>query len=215
MAELKGDFEVKSGGDPSSDPDGSITVLLGQLKNCPPHVLEEIWRRFFPRMTGLARRTLVSLPKCHSDAVDVAQSAFISFWHAVEARGDIELADRDELWRLLGVVTVRKARRKVRSELAQKRGGGITRSESELGCTGDAAEFRLDRVLADVTPPEFDLCCEESLLALEERQRAIAMLRLHGYSSSEIAELLECSPRSVQRAIVEIRELWKQAADDG
>ena len=199
----------------ASGADGSVTLLLGQLKHGLPEVLAEIWRRFFPRMSGLARRTLNGLPKCRSDADDVAQSAFISFWQAVEARNEMEFADRDDFWRLLGVMTVRKARRKVRHEMAQKRGGARTRTESELGRTDDESAFRLDQAMADVSPPEFDLCCEEMLLALDDEHRPVAVLRLQGHSSTEIAEIVGCSPRSVQRALADIRDCWKELDEGG
>ncbi len=211
MAKSNRDFETgPHAEDPPLTADGSVTLLLGQLKDGPPEVLAEIWRRFFPRMAGLARRTLDGLPKCRSDADDVAQSAFISFWQAVEGRNELEFAGRDDLWRLLGVMTVRKARRKVRHESAQKRGGARTRTESQIGSADDEAGFRLDQALADVSPPEFDLCCEELLLSLDESQRTGAVLRLQGYSNTEIAERLDCSPRTVQRALAEVQESWKE-----
>src|SRR5262245_46220747 len=155
---------------PSAAPHGSVTLLLTQLQGCDPSALGEIWRRFFPRLAGLARKTLSGLPRCNADADDVAQSTFISFWQAVEGGRRFELADRDDLWNLLGVMTVRKARRQVRRESAQKRGGGRTLRESELagGGSDEQAPAGLDQLLADTPPTEFDLCCEELLLALDD-----------------------------------------------
>lgn len=196
---------------PSAVPHGSITLLLTQLQGCDQTALGEIWRRFFPRLTGLARKTLSGLPRCNADADDVAQSAFISFWQAVERGREFELVNRDDLWNLLGVMTVRKARRQVRRESAQKRGGGRTYRESDLGGGGydEQSPARLDQLLADTPPTDFDLCCEELLLALDDDLRTAAVLRLQGYTTTEIAELLKCNQRSVQRQLEEVRKRWE------
>jgi DNA-directed RNA polymerase specialized sigma24 family protein len=190
---------------------GSITLLLAQLQGCDPSALGEIWRRFFPRLAGLARKTLSGLPRCHADADDVAQSALVSFWRAIERGRAFELADREDLWNLLGVMTVRKARRQVRRESAQKRGGGRTYRESDLGAGGsdECSLAGLDQLLADTPPTEFDLYCEELLLALDDDLRTAAVLRLQGHSTAEIAGLLECNQRSVQRRLEDVRKQWE------
>jgi RNA polymerase sigma factor (sigma-70 family) len=192
---------------------GSVTGLLLQLKDCDAAILGEVWRRFFPRMAGLARETLRRLPGCGVETDDVAQSAFISFWKALERGSSLEFHDRDDLWRLLGVITARKARKRVRREMAQKRGGGKTRRASDLETPEGAAATSWQEALADVSPPDLDLQCEELLLNLKEGPRLIAVLRLHGYSSQEIAAQLSCSPRTVQRQLDAIRRQWEQAAD--
>jgi RNA polymerase sigma factor (sigma-70 family) len=200
---------------PSAVPHGSITLLLTQLQGCDPAALGEIWRRFFPRLAGLARQTLSGLPRCNADADDVAQSAFISFWQAVERGREFELADRDDLWNLLGVMTVRKARKQVRRESAQKRGSGRTYRESDLGGGGERHRpSGFDQLLADTPPTEFDLCCEELLLALNDELRTAAVLRLQGHSTAEIAEMLECNQRSVQRRLEEVRKQWEAMSEE-
>lgn len=198
-------------------PPGSITLLLSQLRGTDPSALAEIWRRFFPRLAGLARKTLSGLPRCGADADDAAQSAFISFWQAVERGREFELADRADLWNLLGVMTVRKARRQVRRESSAKRGAGRTLRESDLAGPHDAenrSPAGLDQLLADMPPTEFDLCSEELLLALDDDLRMVVVLRLQGYSTAEIAELLECNQRSVQRRLEAVRQQWEAKSED-
>ncbi len=195
---------------------GSVTALFSQLKNCDAAALSEVWRRFFPRMAGLARKTLSPIVKSGTDPEDVAQSAFVSFWQALGAGREFAFADRDDLWRLLALMTARKSRNAARHAQAQKRGGGKTRNESELAASAeDRSEQRLDHLLAEFSPPEFDLGCEEMLLSLEESDRAVAILRLNGYSTAEIATLTDRSPRSVQRILDSVRERWKKLHDDG
>jgi RNA polymerase sigma factor (sigma-70 family) len=192
--------------------------MFSRLKDSDPAVLSEIWQRFFPRMAGLARKSLAKRPDGSADVEDVVQSAFVSFWRAVESTPQPEFRDRDDLWRFLGVMVFRKARRQSRRAGARKRGGGRVVSESQLVPAGnreDEGGVRLDRLLADISPPDFDLFCEEMLLALDESSRRLALLRLQGHSTAEIASRLECSERSVQRCLKSVRERWEQlGADD-
>lgn len=179
---------------------GSVTGLLSALGECDALVLAEIWRRFFPRMAGLARRTLAGLPNCGVEAEEVAQSAFISFWRALDRNQSYVWNGRDDLWRMLAVITSRKAHRLVRHETAQKRaGGGATWAEEP------------NDVLGRLSPVEFDLIGEEMLLGLNERRRSIALLRLQGHTDDEIAERIGCSRRSVERELAAIRQQWNAA----
>src|SRR5688500_18453832 len=103
---------------PPTDPAGSVTVFFGQLRSGDPAAAEALWAPFFPRLVGLARRTLAGKPQRVADAADAAQSAFISFCQRVKA-GEIQIAGRADLWNLLGVITARKARRQARREVAE------------------------------------------------------------------------------------------------
>src|SRR5271165_6376539 len=67
------------------------------------------------------------------DLEDVALSAFASFCRGVEGGRFPQLADRDDLWRLLVTITARKALHLARDERNQKRGGGAVRDEAALG----------------------------------------------------------------------------------
>jgi DNA-directed RNA polymerase specialized sigma24 family protein len=206
--------EISSDGRP---PQGSITALLTDLRRCDTVAFSVLWQRFFPRLTGLARRTLSALPRCGAEADDVAQSAFLSFWRALDQGQSLRLADRDDLWNLLAVVTVRKARKTVRSETARKRGGGRIQHLSAMEAIPGHAPPEggmLLRMLSEITPPEFDLFCEEMLLKLDDESRPIAVLRLQGHSTSEIAKLVGQSPRSIQRSLEGTRALWRASADE-
>ena len=67
-----------------------------------------------------------------SDEEDAALSAFDSLCAGL-ARGQFpQLADRDDLWRLLVVITTRKVQAQARRRLRQKRGGGQVRPASDL-----------------------------------------------------------------------------------
>jgi DNA-directed RNA polymerase specialized sigma24 family protein len=151
-----------------------------------------------------------------ADAEDAAQSAFISFWQRAE-RGDFaEDLDRQNLWNLLGVITVRKALKQVERERTQKRGGGLVRGESDVAAADVLAgeTFRLDQVLGQLPAQDMDLYCEDLLLQLTDELREIALFRLWGWSTPEIADQLQCTERKVQRKLELIRLKWAHLAAD-
>jgi DNA-directed RNA polymerase specialized sigma24 family protein len=137
----------------------------------------------------------------------VALSAFDSFCRNAEQGRFPRLADRDSLWRLLVTITARKAAHQVRDEGRRKRGGGAAH-------VGDA-EAVLAEVLSREPSPEFAAGvaeeCQRLLDRLGDRDlRAVALLRMEGYSVEEVAGRLSCAPRSVKRKLQLIRAIWQQ-----
>ena len=134
-----------------------------------------------------------------ADAEDALQSAFISFWQRAE-RGDFgDEMTRDDLWNVLGTITVRKALRQQRRESAQKRGGGRVRDEADL-----------HEVASSANSPEFDVVCAEMLELLEPDLRSYALLRLMGHKNREIADQFSCTERKVERKLQLIRAVWDE-----
>ena len=142
-----------------------------------------------------------------TDADDAVQSAFVAFWRQAE-EGDLP-ADlhRENLWNLLAVITVRKAEKHIERQRAQKRGGGKVVGEANSG-------LPLDQLAGTPPAQEFDLHCEELLLGLEEELRRIAVLRLMGHTTAEIAAEQGCTQRKVQRKLNLIELRWHCAAED-
>ncbi len=184
-----------------SDPTGSVTRFFGQLRTGDAAAAEALWERFFPRLVGLARKTLAGKPQRVADADDAALSAFASFCVRVKA-GEFQIADRSDLWNLLGVITTRKARRQARRETAEKRGGGQVIGEGGLARP-------LDEAGGVESDAEFDLHCEELLAKLDPELREFAVLRLLGYRNKEIAEIHNCTERKVERKLNLIRLKWE------
>jgi hypothetical protein len=107
--------------------EGSITRWLDVLKAGDEAAAQQLWERYFARMVGLARTKLRAgrRPGVAADEEDAALSAFDSFCSGA-ARGRFPaLADRDDLWRLLTVITARKVFALVRRGERLKRGGGL------------------------------------------------------------------------------------------
>ena len=180
----------------SDDLSGSVSILFRQLRAGDPAAVERLWDRFRPRLTALAEQALSGRWQQMADAEDALQSAFISFWQRAE-RGDFgDEMTRDDLWNVLGTITVRKALRQQRRESAQKRGGGRTREEMDLHESVSTADS-----------PEFEVVCAEML---EPDLRSYALLRLMGHKNREIADHFGCTERKVERKLQLIRAVWDQ-----
>src|SRR5580704_19580705 len=112
-----------------SSPD-SIMHWLELLRTGNQAAAQELWERYFQRLVFLAR---AKLRGAISGAVDEeALSAFDSFCRGARQDRFPQLQDRNDLWKLLFVITARKATALVRRELRMKRGGGRVWTEAEL-----------------------------------------------------------------------------------
>lgn len=178
-----------------------------------------LWERFFQRMVGLARLKLRASKARDSavDGEDVAISAFDSFY-AGATRGHFPvLFDRDDLWRLLVVITSRKAMSETRRQNRQKRGAGLVRNESQVGPLDD--DELLARALAtEPTPDSAAMVVEEYRLLLDrlgdDTLRKVAVWRMEGYTNDEIADRLGCARRTVARQLALIRAIWQTQESD-
>jgi DNA-directed RNA polymerase specialized sigma24 family protein len=143
----------------------------------------------------------------------VALSALESFCRHAEAGQFPEICDRDSLWRLLVVITIRKVGHLVRHERTLKQGGGVAiigEAQAEPG-----EEPPLEQVLSREPPPEMAAQmaeeCRRLLRCLEDKElEAVALARMEGCSVKEIAERLGYAPRSIKRKLRMIREIWER-----
>src|SRR5262245_1769616 len=110
----------------------SVTRLVGMLKDGHGEAAQRLWEAYFGRLVALARAKLRGIPLRAADEEDVALSAFDSLCRRAEAGRFPRLADRDDLWQLLFVITVRKALDLVRHEGRAARGRGRVFSLCDL-----------------------------------------------------------------------------------
>jgi RNA polymerase sigma factor (sigma-70 family) len=193
------------------DLDGSITHCLHLLRQGDQEAVRVIWERYFPQLVEQARLTLNARARRAADEEDVALSAMERFCRAAKQGRYPDLADRYGLWRLLLRITTRRALDLARRERRQRRGGGARQD----ALTGADADFeRLSSVTADEPSPAFAAEMAEACRGLLDRLpdaelRTLALAKLEGYGNQEIADLLNCSVRTVERRLQLIRELWR------
>src|SRR5260370_40284598 len=111
--------------------EGSVTGWIAQLQEGDAAAAQPLWDRYFHHLVGLARKKLPGSTRGAADEEDVALSAFHSFCRHAEAGRFPQLSDREGLWRLLVVITARKAAHLLRDEGRLKRGGGPTSGAEE------------------------------------------------------------------------------------
>ncbi len=202
----------------ADDDQGSVTQWLGELKAGGRSAAEPLWYRYFERLVMLARSRLraVHATSAVADEEDAALSAFDSFCAGVQKGRFPQLADRNDLWRLLVTITGRKALDQAERQRRQKRGGGRVRNEADLaGGRNDASEFRFEQFIGEEPTPEFAaLVVEEYRNRLEvlddDSLRRIATWKLEGYTNDEIADRLGCARRTVANKLKLIRLKWEQ-----
>jgi DNA-directed RNA polymerase specialized sigma24 family protein len=180
---------------------GSVTGLWDRLKDGDPEAADRLWERYFRRLQGLARVKLPASLRNNAHAEDVALDAFASLWRGARNGRFPELAGRDRLWRLLVVITARKAYRLARTEDRER--------------ASHAMSWELDQVLAREPEPGFEVQAADEchrLMALlgDPLLATIARWRLEGLTVPEIAAQLACCPRTVDRKLVLIQKLWSE-----
>ena len=196
--------------------EGSVTRWVTALKAGDADAAQPLWERYHRQLISLARRKLDASRRRGADEEDVVQSAFHSFFKGVTHGRFPQLNDRDNLWRLLVVITARKALDQLAHEHSKRRGGGTLQGESRIAPTGagwdDAA---IEQVVGAEPTPEFAAQVAEQYQRLldllgDESLRQVAVWKMEGCTNDEVAAKLDCSRRTVARKLETIRIIWSQ-----
>jgi DNA-directed RNA polymerase specialized sigma24 family protein len=177
----------------------AITLWIAEVKEGRRDAVARLLERYFQRLTGLARLRLRGQPELAGYEEDVALSAFTSLCLGAERGLFPRLLDREDLWHLLGVITVRKA-----IDLLRRR-----RPEPP------AEEEDLEQLLSRDPEPELAAEVADEYRRLfdglgDPQLRAVALWKIEGYKNEEIAQKLGCVVRSVERKLQCIRALWAE-----
>jgi DNA-directed RNA polymerase specialized sigma24 family protein len=191
----------------------SITPWLSLLRDGHPEAAQRIWDRYFRRLVNLARKKMQGRRLGIADEEDVAISALDSFCRNAREGRFPQLADGDGLWRLLVVITARKAAHLLRDQGRQKRSGGRGTYSGPSDSSGN--QPALDQLIGNEPSPEFAAQVAEEyerlLSLLDDDQRAIAIAKLEGLTNEQIAARLNRALRTVERKLKLIRSIWEQA----
>ena len=195
---------------------GSVSIWVGSLKAGDQAAAQKLWDRYFDKLVHVARAKLRATrrPGIVEDEEDAALSAFDSLCAGAALGRFPQLADRDDLWKLLVVITARKAVDQMQREGRQKRGGGRVVGESTLaGTLADEGLGGLDQMVGSEPSPEFAAMVADEHLRLlnllgDETLRRIAIWKMEGYTNEEIRIKLGCSLRTVANKLELIRRTW-------
>jgi len=159
---------------------------------------------YVERLLPLARRRISQRLASRVDAEDIVQSVFRTFFTRLKD-DQFELANQDDLFRLLVRITVHKTLRQVAHHKAAKRDPG-----QEAG-QGESAQEQLLQILANEPTPEATVTLldqlEHFMQQMPESDRQILMLRMEGYSTEEIAQKTGSYDRKIRRVLERIRDV--------
>ncbi|MAT68377.1 MAG: RNA polymerase subunit sigma-70 [Planctomycetaceae bacterium] len=170
-----------------------------------------IWQHYFGRLAGAVRARLRGHNRAVSDEEDVVLSVFDSFYNAAENGRFPDLADRDDLWRLLLRMAARKVVDKRRHDLRQRRGGGVQLHSLDRA----ADDQQVFEAIGDEPSPEMVLMMQESVEQLFSHLGVgqlgeLAVAKLEGHTNAELAQRFRCSERTIERRLHLIREKCQQ-----
>lgn len=223
----------KSGLKTENREDSDITEWMSRLKSGDEDAALQLWNRYSEQIADVARRTLKQSSSRVTDEEDIVVIAFKSFLAGIRSGRFPQLDHREQLWRLMMVITTRKAAAALAKDRRQKRGSGHVRGDSAMMRAVDMPQIHagfndsnilksredsdllqgFDRLQSVSTTPDIAaLMADEAqeLLRLlpDEVSRQVACLKLDGHTHEEIADKLQCNVRTVERRLKQIRDLW-------
>ena len=195
------------------DTGNSVTRWISALKQGDQDAATGLWESYCRRLVGLARTRLGDLPRLIADEEDVALSAFDSFCRGAQAGRFPRLDDRNDLWQILVLITVRKAIDLRNYEGRPSRGRGRVQSVTEL------TQERIEAIGGNEPTPELAAQLAEEYQRLMEQLgdsslQRVASWKLEGYTDDEIAVRLGCVTRTVERKLALIRRMWGREMRD-
>lgn len=193
---------------------GSVTHWVRSLKSGDQASAQQLWERYHRQLISLARQKLQATRRRAADEEDVVQNAFHSFFRGVAKGRFPQLNDRDNLWRILMVITARKAIDQMAHDHAKRRGGGTVQGESRISPgRPDWDEAAIEQVVGHEPTPEFAAQVAEQYEQLldqlgDAKLRHIAVGKMEGLTNDEIATQLGCARQTVTRKLETIRTIW-------
>ena len=183
----------------STETSQSITRLIRAVQDGSDTAIRPLLAAYFDRLVQLARKRLQNMPGLGGYDEDLALRSFHSVYERLrDPDRPLDLAGRDDLWRLLATRTISRAIDLIRRHHPQEVPSDqdftdlLTREPTPLEAAEMADECR--RLLESLPEPEL---------------RIIALLKVEGYTNEEIASQLDCVPRTIERKMSRIRLLWK------
>ena len=183
---------------------GSVTRLIQAVQDDKTSAVGPLLAVYFDRLVQLARSRLQQLPGMASYDEDLALRSFYSVYRRVrDPERPLQLAGRDDLWRLLATRTISRAIDLIR----RHRPGEVPGDQdvAQLLTRGPTPEEAAE--VADECRRLLDALAEPGL-------RQIALWKVEGFTNEEIAAKLDCVPRTIERKVSRIRLLWKHELKD-
>jgi len=182
----------------------SITRLIRAVQDGSNSAIRPLLAAYFDRLVHLARKRLQNMPGLDGYDEDLALRSFHSVYERLrDPARPLDLAGRDDLWRLLATRTISRAIDLIRGHHPEEVPGeqDVTQLLTCEPTPQEAAEVADEcrRLLDSLPEPEL---------------RQIVLWKVEGYTNEEIAIRLDCVPRTIERKVSRIRLLWKHELKD-
>lgn len=188
----------------------SVSHWIAGAKTGDSDAAHQLWQHYYAKLVRAARTKLRNVHGGIADEEDIVVSVFESFYRAAEKGRFPDLNDRGDLWKLLLRMASRKIIDQKRRTGRQRRGG----DQVILGLTPQDSEQVIE-VIGNEPSPDMVAMMTESFEKLlhhlgDGSLREIAVGKMEGYSNSELAQLHDCSERTIERRLRLIREKCQQ-----
>jgi DNA-directed RNA polymerase specialized sigma24 family protein len=198
----------------SASTSGSVTRLIDKVRSGDEAAVGPLLDRYLAQLRRYVLNRLSGVDRGAIDESALALDAYISFISWVVAAEDPKLDDREDLWKVLSTIALRKSLKLIEK---QDRRGQIVRDSTLRGEDGQGRG--LDGIAADGPSPVDEVISQDlarrCMELLDDQQRRIVELRLQQATVVEIAEELGISVASVGRKLRKIREAWKTLLEEG
>lgn len=165
----------------------------------------ELVEAYAARMIGLINSRMPGALRSRMDSEDVVQSAWKSFFHYQTSRST-PVDPSHDLWPLLATFVSRKLNQKLDLHYAQKRDRQRESSDLLDSVSSQATQANSEEELAD----EF----EAFLNTLSEMDRLLIRCYLAGMKQEDIANTLNCSDRTIRRALTRLSQSFHSSTHD-
>jgi DNA-directed RNA polymerase specialized sigma24 family protein len=179
---------------------GSVTHLISRVQAGDAVAMTLLVNRYLTLLTRALRGKPHGWALGAQNCEDVALHALDSFLRGAGRGRYTRLHDRNDLWHLLTKITLHKAISQIKYRNRQCRKPPDNNAPVEQ--VGDPRP-----------PPDLMVLANEEVRRLldllkDATLRSIAVWKWDGYTSQEIAAMLGCAERTVERKLNLIRKIW-------
>ncbi|MDB4372677.1 ECF-type sigma factor [Mariniblastus sp.] len=194
--------------------DDPVTIWIEQVRQSDDEAIKRVWQHFADGLQEYARGKIHPKTRRVYDEQDAVQSMFLSLCQGLKADRYPDLQNRDNLWRLMLVMTGRKISKRHRFDRQLKRDNRRLLTDSYfVQNSHDRNSPNLYPSAAEPTPELLAEFADTSSALIEalgtDNLKDVALLRIEGFDDCEIASRLQCSRSTVQRRLVMIRKIWE------
>ncbi len=182
---------------------GSVSRALDDLKvgENVDIAARKLWDHAFNKLIHMARNMLRNTPRGAADEEDIALSVLKTLCDGVAHGQFPDLDSRDDLWRVLYTITLRKVLAQKAHEKANRRDAGRIVAADIEAIEDHEPTLEFAAMLVDELIFRLNVLRDDSL-------RLVAKLISEGWSNHEIAERFDCHVRTIERKRDLIRRSW-------